>query len=159
MTGCLRLAGFTLIEVIVTVAILGLLAGIAMPLTETVVRRGKEQELKTALMSLRNAIDAYKEAVDAGRVERKVGDSGYPPSLEILVAGVTDRRSPAGAKLYFLRRIPRDPLGDPALSQSESWGLRSYDSPPDAPRPGKDIFDVYSLSDGLALDGTRYREW
>jgi len=159
MAGVPRQGGFTLVEVVITVVILGLLAGIAMPLTETVVRRSKEQELKTALMTLRNAIDAYKDAAEAGRVERKVGDTGYPTSLEILVAGVVDRRSPAGAKIYFLRRIPRDPLGDPAQPPDRTWGLRSYDSPPDSPRPGKDVFDVHSLSDGKALDGTLYREW
>lgn len=152
-------AGFTLIEVVVTVAIIGLLAGIAMPLTETVVRRSKEQELKAALMTLRNAIDAYRDAAEAGRIERKAGDSGYPPSLEVLVRGVADQRDPAGAKMYFLRRIPRDPFADPALAPEQGWGLRSYDSPPDSPRAGKDVFDVYSLAGGKALDGTLYREW
>ena len=143
-------AGFSLVEVVITVAIIGVLAGIAAPLTETVVRRGKEQELKTALMTLRNAIDAYKEAADAGRIERSVGDSGYPLSLETLVAGVTDRQSPSGAKMYFLRRIPRDPLADPTLPGIQSWGLRSYESPPDAPKAGRDVFDVYSLAEGKA---------
>ncbi|MGE5492951.1 MAG: type II secretion system protein [Actinomycetota bacterium] len=155
----IRQAGFTLIEVVVTVVILGLLAGIAMPLTETVVRRSQEQELKTALMTLRNGIDAYKEAVDAGRVEKKAGESGYPPSLEVLETGVPDRRNASGAKIYFLRRIPRDPFGDKTLPPVRTWGLRAYDSPPDTPRPGKDVFDVYSLAEGKALDGTLYREW
>lgn len=155
----IRQAGFTLIEVVVTVVILGLLAGIAMPLTETVVRRSQEQELKTALMTLRNGIDAYKEAVDAGRIEKKAGESGYPPSLEVLETGVPDRRSASGAKIYFLRRIPRDPFGDKTQPPVRTWGLRAYDSPPDMPRPGKDVFDVYSLSEGKALDGTPYREW
>lgn len=154
-----RQAGFTLIEVVVTVAILGLLAGIAMPLTETVVRRSQEQELKTALMTLRNGIDAYKEAADAGRIEKKAGESGYPLSLEVLETGVADRRNPSGAKIYFLRRIPRDPFGDKSLPPARTWGLRAYDSPPDTPRPGKDVFDVYSLAEGKALDGTSYREW
>jgi len=151
--------GFTLIEVVITVALIGLLASIAAPLTATVVRRGQEQELKAALMTLRNAIDAYKEAADAGRVARSVGDSGYPRSLEMLVDGVTDQRSPSGAKIYFLRRIPRDPLGDRTLPPARSWGLRAYDSPPDAPREGKDVYDVYSQAGGKALDGTLYREW
>lgn len=155
----MRQAGFSLIEVVITVAIIGILASIAAPLTETVVQRSKENELKTALMSLRNAIDAYKEAADAGRIQRSVGDSGYPPNLAVLVDGVTDMRSPSGAKIYFLRRIPRDPLADPRQSAIQSWGLRSYDSPPDAPRSGKDVFDVYSLDSGQALDGTFYRDW
>ena len=155
----MRAAGFTLIELVITVAIIGLLAGIAAPLMETVVRRGKEQELKIALMQMRDAIDAYKDAADSGRVERGSGESGYPRSLEVLVAGVVDRRSPAAARIYFLRRIPRDPLADPARPPAQSWGLRSYDSAPDAPREGKDVFDVYSLAEGNALNGTVYREW
>jgi general secretion pathway protein G len=151
--------GFTLIELVVTVAIIGVLAAIAAPLAETVVRRSKEQELKAALMSMRDAIDAYKEAGDSGRITRPVGDSGYPASLEVLVNGSVDRGSAAGSKIYFLRRVPRDPFGDPAVSAGETWGLRSSDSPPDAPRAGKDVFDVRSLSDGKALDGTNYRDW
>lgn len=154
-----RHSGFTLIEVVVTVAIIGLLASIAAPLTATVVRRGQEQELKAALMTLRNAIDSYKEALDAGRIERSLDDTGYPRSLQVLVDGVTDQRSPKGAKIYFLRRIPRDPFSDPALAPARSWGLRAYDSPPDAPREGRDVYDVYSRSEGQALDGTRYRDW
>ena len=151
--------GFTLIELVITVAIIGLLASIAAPLTETVVRRGKEQELKAALMSMRDAIDAYKDAGDTARIDRAAGDSGYPRSLQVLVDGVPDKRSPTGDKIYFLRRIPRDPFSDPALPAAESWGLRSYDSPPDAPHAGKDVFDVYSRTEGKALDGTSYREW
>lgn len=154
-----RHSGFTLIEVVVTVAIIGLLASIAAPLTATVVRRGQEQELKAALMTLRNAIDSYKEALDAGRIERSLDDTGYPRSLQVLVDGVTDQRSPKGAKIYFLRRIPRDPFSDPALAPARSWGLRAYDSPPEAPREGRDVYDVYSRSEGQALDGTRYRDW
>lgn len=152
-------SGFSLIEVVITVAIIGVLASAAAPLTETVVRRSKEQELKTALMTLRNAIDAYKEAADGGRVEKPAGESGYPKSLDVLVAGVTDKQSPSGAKIYFLRRIPRDPLADPAQAADKTWGLRSYDSPPDAPREGKDVYDVYSLASGDGLDGSPYREW
>lgn len=154
-----RQSGFTLIEVVITVAIIGLLASIAAPLTATVIQRSQEQELKTALMTLRNAIDAYKDAVDAGRVERSLDDTGYPRSLEILVNGVTDKRSPAGAKIYFLRRIPRDPFSDPTVPPARSWGLRAYDSPPDAPREGRDVYDVYSQAEGKGLDGTPYREW
>ena len=151
--------GFTLVELVITVAIIGLLASIAAPLTETVVRRSKEQELKSALMSMRDAIDAYKDAAESGRIQRSVGDSGYPASLEVLVTGVVDKRSAAGEKIYFLRRVPRDPFADPATPITEVWGLRSYDSPPDTPRSGKDVYDVYSLTEGKGLDGTSYREW
>ena len=152
-------AGFSLVEVVVTVAIVALLAGIAAPLTETVVRRGKEQDLKQALYQLRDAIDAYKVAADAGYIEKSADSSGYPESLEVLVEGVRDMRSPKGAKVYFLRRIPRDPFADPELPAAESWGLRSYASPPDAPVEGADVFDVYSLSPGVGLNGVPYREW
>ncbi len=151
--------GFTLIELVVTVAIIGLLAAIAAPVAETVVRRGKEQDLKAALMQIREAIDAYKEAGDAGRINKPAGESGYPASLDVLVTGVVDRNSASGGKVYFLRRIPRDPFGDPNVAPGETWGLRSSDSPPDAPAAGKDVFDVRSLSDGKALDGSNYREW
>lgn len=154
-----RLHGFTLIEVVVTMAILALLAAIAAPLAETVVRRAKEQELKSALYRLRDAIDAYKQASDAGHVEKSVDGSGYPQSLDVLVEGVRDLRSAKGAKLYFLRSIPRDPFADPELEAWETWGLRSYESPPDDPQEGEDIFDVYSRSDGRGLNGIPYREW
>ena len=102
--------GFTLIEVVVTLALIGLLAGMAAPLTETVVRRGKEQELRTALYQIRDAIDAYKRAFDAGYIEKSMNSSGYPPNLKVLVEGVRDVRSAKGAKFYFLRRVPHDPL-------------------------------------------------
>ncbi len=98
--------GFTLVEVVVTLALVGLLAGMAAPLTETVVRRGKEQDLRTALYQIRDAIDAYKQAFDAGYIEKSIDSSGYPPNLQVLVEGVRDTRSPKGAKFYFLRRIP-----------------------------------------------------
>lgn len=151
--------GFTLVELVVTVAIIAVLAAIAAPLADTVLRRSREQDLKAALTSIRDAIDAHKDAADSGRITRLAGESGYPASLEVLVNGVIDRGSAGGAKVYFLRRIPRDPFADPALPPVQTWGLRSSDSPPDAPRAGKDVFDVRSLSQEQALDGTRYREW
>lgn len=154
-----RPRGFTIVELVVTVAILGLLAAMAAPLTETVMRRAREQELKAALVEIRNAIDAYKDAADGGRVAKAAGESGYPASLDMLVNGVVDRQSAGGAKLYFLRRIPRDPFAPAGVPSGETWGLRSFDSPPDAPRAGKDVFDVRSLSEGRGLDGTPYREW
>lgn len=151
--------GFSLIEVIITVAIIGLLASVAAPLADTVLRRSKEQDLRHALMSMRNAIDAYKDAADSGRIQRSADESGYPPALAVLVDGVTDARNPNGAKIYFLRRIPRDPFADPGVSAEQTWGLRSYASPPDAPQPGRDVFDVYSLAAGSGMNGIPYREW
>ncbi len=154
-----RSRGFTLIELVITLAIIGVLAAIAAPLAATVVQRSKEQELKSALMTIRDAIDAYKDAADNGRIGKAAGDSGYPASLDVLVSGVVDRTNAGGAKIYFLRRIPRDPFADVSLPPGESWLLRSSDSPPEAPRPGKDVYDVRSKAEGQALDGTSYREW
>ncbi|SEI60351.1 general secretion pathway protein G [Azotobacter beijerinckii] len=151
--------GFSLLELVIALAILGLLAGMAAPLTETVIRRGKEQELKTALYRIRDAIDAYKRATDAGFIEKSALGSGYPPSLAVLVEGVRDLRNPSGSKLYFLRRIPRDPFAEPDMSAPESWGLRSYDSSAENPQEGEDVFDVYSLSKSRGLNGIPYREW
>lgn len=144
--------GFTLIEMLVTLAIVALLASIALPLAELSVQRAKEQDLRHALRELRNGIDAYKQAVDENRIARQAEASGYPPTLETLVEGVRDARDPEGGRLYFLRRIPRDPIGG-------EWGLRSYASPPDDPRPGRDVFDVYSRAEGAGLNGVPYREW
>ena len=152
-----RREGFTLIELVITLAIVGLLASVAMPLASVATQRNKEQELRTALRTIREGIDAYKRAFDEGRIERKADQSGFPPKLEILVEGVLDMRDPKSGKLYFLRRIPRDPFaraGEPA-----TWGLRSYDSTHEAPQAGRDVFDVYSLNQGTGLNGVRYREW
>ena len=152
--------GFTLIELVITVAIVAILASVALPLNELVVQRAKEQDLRRSLREIREAIDAYKQASDEGRIQKKVGESGFPRRLEELVAGVEDQKSPKKEKIYFLRRLPRDPLAnDPALGPEESWGKRSYESPPDDPREGDDVFDVYSLSPMVGINGRPYREW
>ena len=153
-------AGFTLVELVITLAIVGLLASVAFPLTDLVVQRAKEHELKHALREIREGIDAYKQAWDEGRVAKKVGDSGYPKKLTDLVEGVEDVRSPKKERIYFLRRIPRDPMSAEAgLAAAETWGKRSYASPPDDPKEGEDVFDVFTLSSGVGINGRPYREW
>jgi general secretion pathway protein G len=152
--------GFTLIELLVTVAIVALLASIALPLSELAVQRTREQELRLALREIRGGIDAYRKAWDEGHVQRGAGDSGYPKSLELLVEGVTDFKSPARSKMYFLRRLPRDPMaGDATVAPARSWGKRAYASPPNDPRDGEDVYDVFSLSPDKGLNGVPYREW
>ncbi|MDP3538845.1 MAG: type II secretion system protein [Azonexus sp.] len=152
--------GFTLIELVVTVAIVGILAMTAMPMLEMSAKRQKETELRAALREIRGGLDAYRRAVEAGKLEKKVDESGYPHRLEYLVQGVDNIQDPNKAKLYFLRRLPRDPFGDdPALNAAQTWGKRSYASPPDVPQEGSDVFDVYSLAAGVGLNGIPYREW
>jgi len=155
-----RARGFTLIELVVTVAIVAVLASVAVPLLELKVQREREAELRSALRTIRTALDDYKRAYDEGRIEQRVGASGYPRDLEALVRGVPDARSPQGARMHFLRRIPRDPFyPDPRAPAAQTWGLRSYASPPDAPARGDDVFDVYSLSPRTGINGVPYREW
>lgn len=148
---------FTLIELVMTVAIIALLTSIALPLAEIASRRTAEQQLRVALRDIRTALDAYKQAADEGRIALPPGASGYPRKLEDLVDGVTDARAPRGEKIYFLRRLPRDPLA-PADTPS-AWGKRSYRSPPAAPEEGDDVFDIYSLAAGVGLNGVPYRAW
>ena len=154
-------SGFTLIELVVTVAIVALLASAVVPLAEVSLQRSKEQELRLALRQIRTALDAYKQAVDEGRVVRDLLQSGYPPTLQVLVDGVPDASSPDGKnRIYFLRHIPRDPLfSDPSRPDEETWGKRSYESSEDAPEEGDDVFDVYSLAPGTGLNGIPYRKW
>ena len=155
-----RHTGFTLIELVITVAIIGLLASAALPLASMAIQRAKESELRAALRDIRGAIDAYKEAADQGRVMVEADQSGYPTDLRLLYEGVDDANNPEKAKIYFMRRLPRDPFfPDGAAAPADSWGLRSYASPPVDPQPGDDVFDVYSLSNDKGLNGVPYHDW
>ena len=151
--------GFTLIELVIAVAIVAILASAVLPLNELVAQRAKEQDLRRALREIRTAIDAYKQASDEGRIPKRVGESGYPKSLQDLVQGVEDEKGPKKERIYFLRRLPRDPFAPNELSAVESWGKRAYASPPDDPREGEDVFDVFTRVEGKGINGRPYREW
>jgi len=145
------MVGLTLIELIVAIMILLILTTAAIPIARTRIKREKERELRRDLWEMRDAIDHYKEAADRGAFQIKVGSEGYPPDLETLVNGVDVN----GKKVRFLRRIPVDPMTGKA-----EWGLRALKDDPDSTSwSGDNVFDVYSLSTGTALDGTKYSEW
>ena len=144
-------AGLTLVELIVTVAILAILATAAVPVARFQVKRTQERELHYDLWQMRSAIDAYKDAADRGAFQVKLDSQGYPPDLQTLVNGVDVK----GKKVRFLRRIPEDPM-----THSTDWGLRSMQDDPDSDSwGGQNVFDVYSKSNGTALDGTKYKDW
>ena len=152
-------AGYTFVEVIVVAAILAILASTVLPLVQVTTQRQREVELRRNLRSLREAIDRFKDAVDAGAIpqtELKSDNEGYTPDLETLVEGVTVAGDATGRKLRFgLRRIPIDPM-----TNSTDWGLRSYQDRPDASSWGRqNVFDVYTKSEATALDGTKYKDW
>lgn len=155
-----RLAGFTLIELVVTVALVGLLALVSVPLFEITSTRLREQELRAALREIRTALDAYRVAAESGVVAKGAADSGYPPSLEALTQGVESPKSPTGGRVVFLRRVPRDPFApEPSLAPAQQWATRSYGSPANDPQPGSDVYDVASRSRRIGLNGVAYKEW
>jgi len=145
---------------VVTLALLGVLAMLAAPMTETAVQRSQEQALRQSLREIREALDQYRRAVDQGLIARRMGESGYPPTLEVLVAGTPNAQDPKGGRIYFLRRLPRDPLfPDANAPAAATWGRRAYASAADDPHEGDDVYDVYSTAAGNGLDGTPYRDW
>lgn len=150
--------GYTFVELVVVSAMLAILASAILPLVKVTIQRQREVELHRALREMRVAIDRYKDAADQGLIggtDVKVGSEGYPPSLEVLVDGVSVVNDASGRKLKFLRRIPIDPM-----TKSTDWGLRSYQDDPDSTTwGGQNVFDVYTKSEGTALDGTKYKDW
>jgi general secretion pathway protein G len=143
--------GFTLIELIVATAILVILTSLALPLARVTIKREKEHQLRRDLWEMRDAIDRYKDAADRGAFQTKVGSENYPPDMDALVKGVDVQ----GKKLKFLRRVPIDPM-----TNSTEWGMRSMqDDPTSDSWGGQNVFDVFTKSDGTALDGTKYKEW
>jgi general secretion pathway protein G len=144
-------SGFTLIELIVATAIMVILTTMALPLARVTIKREQERELRYDLWMMRDAIDRYKDAADRGGFQVKVGTEGYPPDMDTLVKGVDSN----GKKIKFLRRIPRDPM-----TGKDEWGQRSMqDDPASDSWGGQNIFDVYTKSEGTALDGTKYKDW
>lgn len=150
--------GFTFIELLIVSTILIILASAVMPLAKVANQRQKEGELRRSLREMRTAIDKFKDAVDMGLIpatELRTGSEGYPPDLETLVEGVTVANDASGRKLKFLRRIPIDPF-----TNSSDWGRRAYQDRPDSfAWGGQNVYDVYTKSTGIALDGTKYRDW
>lgn len=158
----MRARGFTLIEMVVTLAIVSVLASTALPLYEVTVTRQKEAELRAALRTIRTALDAYKAAADTGQIAKSALESGFPPTLDVLANGV-DLVNPApGApsRIVFLRHLPIDPFApDPTQNATQQWATRAYGSPPDDPQPGPDVYDVSSKSSRVGSNGVRYSEW
>jgi general secretion pathway protein G len=142
------------------VAIVAVLASVALPLNELIVQRAKEADLRRSLREIREALDAYKQACEDGRIMPKPNTSCYPKRLDDLITGVEDAKDAKKARIYFLRRMPRDPFAtDPDLAPADTWAKRSYDSPPDDPRDGDDVFDVFTRSTLVGINGRPLKEW
>jgi len=147
-------AAFTLVELMVVVAIVSVLAASILPVARITIKRSKEIELRENLRIIRGALDEYKKIADLGQISVEFGSEGYPPNLQVLVEGVETVDKP-GVKKKFLRHIPRDPM-----TGSTDWGLRSYQDDFDSTSwGGENVFDIYTKSEGIALDGTKYIDW
>ena len=150
--------GYSFVELIVVTTIILILASAVQPLAKVAITRQKEAELRRALREMRTAIDKFKDAADMQMIpptELKLGNEGYPPTLETLVDGVSVANDATGRKLKFLRRVPIDPM-----TGSDEWGMRAYQDKPDATRWGaQNVYDVFSTSDATGLDGTKYKDW
>ncbi|MEO5672335.1 MAG: type II secretion system protein [Ramlibacter sp.] len=157
-----RAHGFTLIELLITLALVGIAASVALPFGALVETRAKEAQLRVALRTIRQALDNYKAAADAGAIDKPTGTSGFPATLDVLVNGVP-RSAALGFQakpMVFLRQVPRDPFfDDKGVPAAQTWHLRSYGAAPNDFTPGSDIFDVSSKSGRIALDGTRLSDW
>lgn len=160
--------GFTLIELVITLAIAGLLALVALPMYEVTSTRLKETELRQALRTIRAGLDTYKAATDSGALAKSAGESGYPPSLDVLtqVLEIASKRdfglnaSESSRRMVILRQLPRDPFYlDKQVPAAQTWNTRAYGSRTDDPQPGTDVFDVSSTSTRIGLDGTPYSNW
>lgn len=150
--------GFTLVELLVTLALLALLVTSASPVVQLNSKREKERELKRALWQIRDALDAYKDAVDQGLIKKVADGSGYPPNLETLVTGVVNAQDPKKKKIFFLRRIPRDPFAaDASQGNAQTWRIRAYDGAID--EMAKDVYDVSSRSAAIGINQQPYSEW
>lgn len=156
-------SGISLVELIVTLTILSILASLILPSARMTARRTKEMELRRDLRVMRTAIDefkkAYDKAVSEGKIPSVINKSGCPETLQQLVDGY-DFGGVAGNKKKFLRKIPVDPFTPPKPGEEPKWGLRSYVDKPDSTNwGGEDVYDVYSLSEDTAIDGTKYKDW
>ncbi len=155
-----RQTGFSLIEMLVVLALLGVLSTIVLPTLTLANERQREVELKHDLWLIRDALDAYHAAAIQGAVPATDGLFGYPPTLQTLVDGIPDQRAGhSGERLVFLRHLPRDPFADPTVAAEDSWTLRDYQSPADAPKSGDSVYDVHSQSTAVAIDGTAVKDW
>ncbi|MGB3433873.1 type II secretion system protein [Achromobacter sp.] len=154
-------SGFTLIEMMAAVALLALLLSVALPISTLIKRRGQESELRHSLQVIRNAIDRYYQASQEGKIDKSLDRSGYPPDLASLVKGVPNKTDPNGGKLYFLRRLPADPMCEhcEGRNPADTWEVRSYDSSAESFASGRDVFDVRSKSHREGINGVPYKEW